>query len=100
MYNAAMSTVSVSDARASLPEILQRVSAGEEVTLTRHGVAVAVVVRPDSLRARRNERIIDAAVRLGDRLDAAALATVAAVDGFSAQRADELAAAVARERDR
>ena len=48
-----MATMSVSEARAVLPEILDRISAGEEVTLTRHGKPVAVIVRPDTLRARR-----------------------------------------------
>ena len=56
-----MSTISVSKARAALPEILEHVIAGDEVTLTRHGEPVAVIVRPDTLRARRaNERQADA----------------------------------------
>lgn len=57
----AMSDMPVSKARAALPLILQRVLAGEEVTLTRHGEPVAVIVRPDTLRARRaSERLRDA----------------------------------------
>ncbi len=56
-----MSDMPVSKARAALPLILQRVLAGEEVTLTRHGEPVAVIVRPDSLRARRgSDRLRDA----------------------------------------
>jgi len=47
------STMTVSEARAALPQILERVLAGEEVTITRHGQPVAVVVRPDTLRSRR-----------------------------------------------
>jgi prevent-host-death family protein len=54
-------TITVSKARATLPQILQRVVAGEEVTITRHGEPVAVIVRPDTLRARRaSERRSDA----------------------------------------
>src|SRR4051794_15680318 len=54
MYDDGVSTsITVSKARAALPQILERVLAGEEVTITRHGRAVAVVVRPDALRARR-----------------------------------------------
>jgi prevent-host-death family protein len=34
----------VSEARAALPEVLDRVGAGEDVTITRHGRPVAVVV--------------------------------------------------------
>lgn len=62
MYHAGVSnTITVSKARATLPQILQRVLAGEEVTITRHGEPVAVVIRPDTLRARRaNERLSDA----------------------------------------
>ena len=41
--------MSASRARAALPEILDRVSAGEEVTITRHGRAIAVVVSPQAL---------------------------------------------------
>jgi antitoxin (DNA-binding transcriptional repressor) of toxin-antitoxin stability system len=48
-----MGSISVSEARASLPAVLERVAAGEEVTLTRHGEAVAVVMRPDRVRVRR-----------------------------------------------
>ena len=44
-------TMSVSDARAALSWIVARVSEGDEVTLTRHGQPVAVVVRPDVLRS-------------------------------------------------
>ncbi|GEM_PF-989432 len=39
--------MTISEARAELPEVLNRVAAGEEITITRHGRPVAVVVRPD-----------------------------------------------------
>lgn len=61
-------TMTASEARAALPEILDRVLAGEEVTLTRHGKAVAVVVRPDMLRARRADEALAAAERVRDLL--------------------------------
>ncbi|WP_156253821.1 type II toxin-antitoxin system Phd/YefM family antitoxin [Pseudactinotalea terrae] len=47
-----MATMSVSEARAELPAVLDRVAAGEEITITRHGAPVAVVVHPDVLRRR------------------------------------------------
>ena len=64
--------MTVSEARAALPEVLNRVEAGEQVTITRHGRAVAVVVRPDIIwslsaasevtaQAEQLERIIQAA---------------------------------------
>lgn len=55
------STLSVSEARASFPQLLDRVVAGDEVTITRHGQAIAVVVRPDTLRVRRSSAAIAAA---------------------------------------
>jgi prevent-host-death family protein len=61
-------TMTVSEARAALPEILDWVLAGEEVTLTRHGQAVAVVVRPDTLRVRRADEALAAAQRIRDLL--------------------------------
>ncbi|MBA3250875.1 MAG: type II toxin-antitoxin system prevent-host-death family antitoxin [Geodermatophilaceae bacterium] len=46
-----MSSLSVTAALAALPELLDRVQRGEEVTITRHGRPLAVLVRPDSRRA-------------------------------------------------
>ena len=42
-----MAVMTISEARAALPEVLNRVAEGEEITITRHGRPVAVVVRPD-----------------------------------------------------
>jgi antitoxin (DNA-binding transcriptional repressor) of toxin-antitoxin stability system len=42
-----MAVMTISEARAALPEVLNRVAEGEEVTITRHGRPIAVVVRPD-----------------------------------------------------
>jgi len=42
-----MAVMTISEARAALPEVLDRVAEGEEVTITRHGRPVAVVMRPD-----------------------------------------------------
>lgn len=61
-------TMTVSEARAALPEIVERVKAGEEITLTRHGEPVAVVVRPDTLRSRRAEAALAGAARIHDAL--------------------------------
>lgn len=38
------SSYSLTDARAALPELLNRVEAGEEITITRHGKPVGVLV--------------------------------------------------------
>ncbi len=63
--------MSVSEARAALPTLLDRVEGGEEVTLTRHGKAVAVLVRPDVLRRRRNAELFAKADAIGRMLEEA-----------------------------
>ncbi len=90
--------MSVSEARATLPELLDRVLAGEEVTITRHGQAVAVVVRPDALRVRRADRALGDAERLRDLLDQARARPLSATPTLSAERAQELVANVAADR--
>jgi antitoxin (DNA-binding transcriptional repressor) of toxin-antitoxin stability system len=93
-----MSTVSVSEARATLPEILDRVLAGEEVTITRHGREVAVVVRPDALLVRRADRALAEADRLRGLLDRGRSARLADAPAISVERAEELVADVAARR--
>ena len=93
-------SMSVSDARAALPEVLDRVAAGEEITLTRHGRPVAVVVRPDRLRARRAAAVLGEAERIGRVLDLAQGTPLDASSALSPARADELVAGVERGRDR
>ncbi|MGH3752076.1 MAG: type II toxin-antitoxin system Phd/YefM family antitoxin [Pseudonocardiaceae bacterium] len=94
-----MTQLSVSEARARLPEVLDRVAGGDEVTITRHGQPVAVVVRPDALRTRRAEATIRQARRVGDLLAAAGQQPLASA-GLSAERADELVWTVREARDR
>ena len=69
MYNFVMSRISVSTARQTLPEQLDRVEAGEEVSITRHGRVVAVLVRQDVLTARRASKVWDEAERIAGLLD-------------------------------
>ena len=90
-----MSTVSVSEARASLPEILDRVIAGEEVTITRHGREVAVLVRPDAIRVRRADQALAEAERLRGLLDQGRDARLTDAPVVGAERAEELVADVA-----
>ena len=93
-----MSTWNVTDARARLPEILQRVESGEEVTLTRHGRSVAVIVRPDVLRARRSPEAIDAGEEISRMLRE--IAGQERADGnLTVERADEQVAAIRADRD-
>ena len=87
--NSVMSEMTVSQARAALPAILDSVEAGEEVTITRHGRPVAIVVRPEALRARRNGPAQDLAHDVADAIDRARNAPLRR-EGPSASRADEL----------
>jgi antitoxin (DNA-binding transcriptional repressor) of toxin-antitoxin stability system len=85
----------VSEARASLPAILDRVIAGEEVTITRHGREIAVLVRPDAIRVRRADQALAEAERLRSLLDQGRNARLADAPVVSAERAEGLVADVA-----
>ena len=97
MYTTDMSTMSVSQARAALPDVFDRVSAGEEITITRHGraVAVAVAVRPDAISVRRADQALAEAERLRDLLERGRGTRLSDASALSAERADELVADVA-----
>jgi len=87
-------SVTVTEARATLPHLLDRVLAGEEVTITRHGQPVAVVVRPDALRVRRAEAAFARARALREMLDRARTLPLAPTGSISPERAEELVADV------
>ena len=93
-----MPIMSASEARASLPEILDRVLAGEEVTITRHGEAVAVVVRPDTIRIRRADRALADAERLRDILARGRISRLSDAPDLTVERAEQLVAEVAAAR--
>jgi antitoxin (DNA-binding transcriptional repressor) of toxin-antitoxin stability system len=93
-----MSTMSVSEARAALPEILDRVLAGEEVTITRHGRAVAIVVHPDAIRIRRVDRALADAERLRSLVDRGRLTRLSDAPAMTVERAEELVGEVAASR--
>ncbi|HQD21590.1 MAG TPA: type II toxin-antitoxin system prevent-host-death family antitoxin [Arachnia sp.] len=88
-----MSRISVSTARQTLPEQLDRVEAGEEVSITRHGRVVAVLVRPDVLKARRASKVWDEAERIAGLLDSARSEPLQR-PVISPERAEELVDAV------
>lgn len=90
--------VTITTARATLPELVDRVEAGDEIILTRHGKPVAVLVSPAALRTRR------ATDTLGEAADLGALLTKAKASGrlrprLSPARAAELVADVDAGRD-
>lgn len=94
-----MSTWSVTDARAALPEILAKVAGGEEVTLTRRGRPVAVIVRPDSLRSRRATAALRGAEELAEQLNAARVLSTPPPSVITEEWAEELIAEIRAGRD-
>jgi antitoxin (DNA-binding transcriptional repressor) of toxin-antitoxin stability system len=93
-----MVMMSASEARAALPDLLSRVEGGEEVTITRHGRPVAVLVRPDALVVRRARAALDGAERIHQLLAAAGSATPGNT-GLTEARAEELIAEIRTGRD-
>jgi prevent-host-death family protein len=96
-----MSPVSASEARASLPQLLDRVAAGDEVTITRHGRPVAVLVHPDALRARRAGAAMEGAAKVRHALETGRTARLpSGTGGVTAARAEDLIADVRAGRER
>jgi len=91
-------TMTVSEARASLPAVVGRVLAGEEVTLTRHGQPVAVIVRPDTLRSRRADAALAAANTVHEVLERARAVELRPSAGLGAERGEQLLAKVRADR--
>jgi antitoxin (DNA-binding transcriptional repressor) of toxin-antitoxin stability system len=92
VYTYGVTGISISQARAELPRIIDRVDAGEEVTITRHGTAVAVIVRPDLLRVRRDSQASVVTAEIREALETARDAPLPVTTDLSVQRADELIA--------
>jgi antitoxin (DNA-binding transcriptional repressor) of toxin-antitoxin stability system len=94
-----MTSMSASEARAALPELLNRVEDGEEITITRHGRPVAVLVRPDALRARHADVVLDQATQIHNLLAEAAATPLPEGTGLTEQRAEELTTEIHAGRD-
>ena len=94
-----MTHLSVSEARAILPEVLDRVERGEEITITRHGRPVAVLLRPDAVRARRAEQVVERARELAELISTARARPLPEA-AVGPERAQEWVDAVRLDRDR
>jgi prevent-host-death family protein len=95
-----MAVMTVSEARAALPEVLNRVADGEEITITRHGRPVAVIIRPDILWSRSHaDNLIEEAERLNEMLREAGKRPRSS-GGISTDYAEELIAEIREARDR
>jgi prevent-host-death family protein len=53
-----METVGAYEAKIHLPKLLERVSKGERITITKHGIPVAVLQPPDPEKAVDTKSII------------------------------------------
>jgi prevent-host-death family protein len=94
-----MAVMTVSEARAALPEVLNRVEDGEEITITRHGRPVAVIVRPDIMWSRsRAESLLADAGKLHQMIEEAGQREMSA-DGLTTEYAEELIAHIRADRD-
>ncbi len=89
----------MTEARATLPQLLDRVLAGDEVTITRHGQPVAVVVRPDRLRVRRTDAAFARARAVRELLERARTLPLAPQGTISQEWAEELVAEIRADRD-
>lgn len=92
-----VTSLTLSEARAHLPALIDRVETGEEVVITRHGRPVAVMVRPEALRVRRSDHALEMAEQLREALDEARSKLIP-TDGLSIERAEELVTDVRRGR--
>jgi prevent-host-death family protein len=92
--------LSVSEARATLPAVLDAVERGEEITVTRHGKPVAVLVRPDRLRRRRAEEAFASAREVHEMLERAREQPLPRTPrpGITEERAEELIAQIRADR--
>jgi prevent-host-death family protein len=66
-----LSSIGAYAAKTHLPALLDRVAKGEEITITRHGVPVAVLVPPAGTRNRNVSEVIQDMIeaRKGVRLN-------------------------------
>lgn len=96
-----MATVSASEARAAFAELLNRVEAGEEITITRHDKPIAVVMAPNSVRTRRKAatEAIERARQIGRDLEAARNEPLSPHGVISHERAEQWIREIRRDRD-
>ena len=65
-----MGTVGAYEAKTHLSRLLERVAKGETITITKHGVPVAVLGPPPSERRMTPEEAMDALIELREELRA------------------------------
>ncbi len=58
-----MTTVGAYEAKTHLPKLLDRVSKGERITITKHGVAVAVLEPPETAKKMDPRLVIESLIK-------------------------------------
>ncbi len=66
-----MADYSLTEARASLPQLLNRAAEGEEITITRHGAPAVVLVSHDRWMQTKTHDVLIEARKLREQLKAA-----------------------------
>jgi antitoxin (DNA-binding transcriptional repressor) of toxin-antitoxin stability system len=90
--------LTVSEVRARLAEVLDRVEAGAEIIITRRGRPAAALLRPDAVRAVHRQRTIERAWEIGRMLEEARHHPLGDPT-MSVERAEELIAEIRADRD-
>jgi prevent-host-death family protein len=54
-----METIGAYEAKTHLPQLLRRVSKGEKITITKHGVPVAILQAPEACRKSPTKEVIN-----------------------------------------
>jgi prevent-host-death family protein len=70
-----MATVGAYEAKTHLPKLLERVRKGEKITITKHGVPIAVLQPPESVKREDPQKVIGElrTFRRGHRLNGLSL---------------------------
>lgn len=92
-----MAEYSLTEARAALPQLLNRAAEGEVITITRHGAAAVVLVSHDRWVKTRTHDVLVEARKLREQLNAARFEDF---KGNPAWDADAHIAEIRRDRDR
>ena len=62
-----METVGAYEAKTHLPKLLERVGKGERITITKHGVPVAVLEPPDPAKSADTRAVVEQLRRFRDQ---------------------------------
>lgn len=90
-----MESLSLTDARAQLPQLLDRVAAGESFTITRHGANIAVLANHDEWMRTKTHDVVLRARALRAEMDSMRGAPIGERDEpVDPARTDELIAYV------